>query len=82
MITFNFTGKKIYQENEKSDAQDHFIKVLGDFNKEFDKANVFVTINTDLEGNKRYSFNSKEDIGVLIGRFQEFTKSNSSHSLY
>lgn len=76
-MTFTFTGNRTFDEDDKNQAQDYFIEVLGDFKEEFDKANVFVTINMDLEGNKRYSFNSKEDIGVLIMRFHEFNNNSS-----
>ena len=79
MMTFYFkSGKKSYYKEDEQKAKDYFLKVVGELKNEFDENNVFVEVSMDSNGcNKKYIFNSlKEDIGILVGKLQEYRKIN------
>jgi hypothetical protein len=78
MISFIYTGKRQYSQQEKQDAEDFFIRYIGDVKEDFDKNNVVVTVNTDaIYPVPKYTYGSDPDeIGVLVWKVQEYRKKN------
>lgn len=82
MMTFTFNEKTQHSRQEKQDAQDYFLKYIGDMRKEFEDADVTVEVNMDAgEFQNRYTFNSnKADIGSLVDKLQQYRRANPSLS--
>jgi len=78
MITFTFQETKPHTQQERQDAQDFFIKYIGDIKEEFDKNEISVEVNMDAtEFGRKYTFGSNPDeIAFLVWKVQEYRKAN------
>jgi hypothetical protein len=82
MMDFIYSGNRIYSEQEKQDAEDHFIDQIGPVKEDFDKRNITVVVHTDAVGtDTKYTYGSDpNDVIFLVEKIQEYSKTkNTNH---